>query len=290
MGSVGQATQGWLPWQGAKSESQHTPSGDVNALGMAYAETGNVQNNQQSWDVWLDSGTWKLCEVSFTSSGYGISTYKFNGVSVGTIDHYSAGLTRNVYTEITGISVTTAGVVTLQDILATKNASSTGYDHLLQSIALIRTSGTASTPAGSDTPGYTWQYLPWMGSKANTGISTRGQNSAYLGGGSLNGTGAQNNTISWDIWLDAGTYKYAQVHVKSTDRGIYTVRLDGSSQGTIDGYVAAPAANTYTELTGITVASSAVARTFSYIMAAKNAASVGYIDDVQSVAWIRTGA
>ena len=50
--------------------------------------------------------------------------------------------------------------------MATKNGSSSDYQFILSSLALIATSGTYSTPGGSDTPGYTWQYIPWMGMKS----------------------------------------------------------------------------------------------------------------------------
>lgn len=290
MGSVGQYTQGWLPWQAEKAKSGAWSRLNNSALlGMGdYANTP-AQNEYIETDVWFDTGTWKFACVHYTNTDAGILTVNFNGVSQGTIDFYSAA-PATVYSELTGLSVTTAGVVTVRTIMATKNASSSNYQAYFESFALIRTSGTASTPAGSDTPGYTWQYLPWMGSKSNTNWATNQQLSSDLGGGmSHTDTNVQNNAISFDVWLDTGTYKVALVYRKDSDKGIHNLQLGGSTKGTVDSYSASTVDNNYTEVTGIAV-SIAATTTFQDLMATKNASSTGYAGYLNSVAWIRTGA
>lgn len=142
--------------------------------------------------------------------------------------------------------------------------------------------GTAATPS------YSVFILPWTASKANTNWSTRNQTSSALGGGYLSSAGNQNDEVSWDIWLDAGTYKFALIHVTNTNHGIYSVQLDAVEQGTIDGYSAGLTWNAYNEVTGIAV--TAGLKTFKLKMATKNASSAGYGGHLMSCAWIRTGA
>lgn len=135
-------------------------------------------------------------------------------------------------------------------------------------------------------PGASVFLLLWAGVKANTNWATRNQSSLELGGGDHESTNAQNNEISTDIWLDDGTYKYAQVHFKDSNRGIYSVQLDAVEQGTIDGYSAGTVLNTYSEITGISITKGL--KVFKLKMATKNGSSSGYIGGVNSCAWIRT--
>lgn len=138
------------------------------------------------------------------------------------------------------------------------------------------------------TPGYTVAIVPWAGSKTNTNFNTRAQDSTSLGGGILRNGGLQNAEVTWDVWLDAGTYKFALVYRKDTDAGIYTVTLNAVSQGTIDAYNAAGSFNNYSELTGLTVA--AGLKELKLAILTKNASSTNYWAQVQSIALIRTGA
>lgn len=295
-GSVGQYTIGWAPWMGITAQS---PAGkfngvnDATALGMGVLTNnggaGDAQNDEFSADFWLDAGTWKVVMIGRADTNKGISTVQFNGVSQGTLDWYAASIAENTYQEITGISVTTAGIKTVKILMATKNASSSGYSLRVASIAFIRTAGTSSTPGGSDTPGYTWIYLPWMGAKSTTGF-TRSQGSTLLGGGKWESTGAQNDETAVDVWLDTGTYKIAVVHNENTSHGIETHSLDGTTVGTIDEYNAGGAqVNQYDEITGIAIATAGVYE-YKIKAATKNAGSSNYYLSLDSLAWIRTGA
>lgn len=139
------------------------------------------------------------------------------------------------------------------------------------------------------TPGYSVFILPWAGVKAHSGWETRDQGSALLGGGWLRSSGTQNNYIEWDIWLEAGTYKCALIYRRNTDAGIFHIQLDGVDKGTVDSYAAAFDNNNYTEVGSIAVASAGL-KTFTLKMASKNASSSNYAGNIQSCAWIRTGA
>jgi len=197
--------------------------------------------------------------------------------------------TENIYTEITGITVATPALTAVQMISDTKNASSSAYYIEPQSLALIATSGTPSTPAGTDTPGYTWQWFPWMAEKGNTGGSTRNQGSGYLGGGTEFNTGnAQNDERHTDFWRDTGTYKVGIVYLSGPTYAIHNITgLNGTQ--TIDGYASPGGSNNYAEVTGISVAAAGVA-TFQDTAATRNGSATGWYIETHSYAVIRTGA
>jgi hypothetical protein len=292
MGSVGQYTHGWLPISGTKTATGFTTRAQsASVVGMGYLRNAGAQNDEFTDDFWLDTGTWKAAAIYNKNTDEGIFSILFNGVSQGTVDAYAA-VSDNNYSELAGLVVATAAITTVKVATTSKNGSSSGYFNYINSVALIRTAGTASIAAGSDLPGYTWHYLSWMGSKSNVGISGISQSGSALGGGKLTSAGgAQNNEVTWDIWLDAGTFKFCMEHDTSSDRGIYTVSLDGASQGTIDEYAASgPNWNAYNELTGLVLAAPTTARNFKLKMATKNGSSSGYFLGLASTSWIRTGA
>lgn len=290
-GSVGQYSIGWFPWQANYSMTGFTRYNSAADLGMGFFYSG-AQNDQFTTNCWVDTGTWKIAFVYATGADHGIATFNFDGVSQGTKDLYSVGNIANNYAEITGLTVAAAKVVAFQVIGATKNGSSSGYRVDFNSVALIRTSGTASTPGGTDTPGYTWQHFWWMGEKTTSTAITRTQTSSGFGGGYANhNVGIQNDYRETDIWLDSGTFKYAEIHLQNTDRGIASVRLDGSEKATIDHYGAYDGGvGTYAEVTGISLSAPTAARAFRLQMATKNASSSGYQSGYYSSTWVRTGA
>lgn len=292
-GSTGQPTMGWFPWQAefSKVGANWARGNDSLSLGMGYLfDQPASQNDEIVWNVYLDSVTWKFPLIYNSFASAGIATIQLDGSTVGTIDMYSAGTTRNVYSEITGIAVATPGVKAMKVLLATKNASSTRYDAILQSLAWIQTSGTNSTPAGTDTPGYTWQYFPWMGVKTPTpGTWVRAQSSGEFGGGEFyNSSAAQNDAWATGVWLDSGTYKFPLNFWGTTATAICTVKVDGVSVGTIDTYQVAGLG--YAEITGATIASATTQCSISYTAATKNVLSSGYTLEFLAVAAIRTGA
>lgn len=87
-------------------------------------------------------------------------------------------------------------------------------------------------------------------------------------------TAAQNDSISYDLALAAGTWTFTLVHGKGTTRGIYTVQIDGVTIGTIDGYAAA-AADAISTITGVAVATPGLKRV-TLLMATKNPSSTNY--------------
>lgn len=292
-GSIGQPTQAWFPFAAVKAATTWSVRNQVsNELAMGEWQASGSQNSAWSIDTWLDSVTWKVAMVLQKDATYGIHTIQFNGTTQGTIDGYNASTSSDNYTEITGLAVSTPAVTTVQTLIATKNASSSNYNAVQNSFALIATSGAYSTPSGTDTPGYTWEWIPWMGNKINSAnLNYRAQKSGDLGGGVLENTTSGNTSdyVSTDCWLDSGTFTYTQVYEQATDSCIYTLDLDGSTVGTIDGY-GVSAANTVGPVANIALTAKTSPRAFRISSPTKNASSSTYNARIQSCKWIRTGA
>ena len=104
-----------------------------------FLASSGAQNASLSWPVVLGAGTWTFSEIIETGNNQGIYAIAIDGNSVGTIDGYSASGANNVVKTITGITVSTTGKHTLSITMATKNASSSGYQGALQHVRMIRT-------------------------------------------------------------------------------------------------------------------------------------------------------
>ena len=90
------------------------------------AVSDGTQNASIDYTVDLSPGTWSLKFFGYRGPGLGIATIKLDGTTIGTIDLYAAASAAYDST-ITGITVSTDGAQTLQVVMATKNASSSGY-------------------------------------------------------------------------------------------------------------------------------------------------------------------
>lgn len=137
---------------------------------------------------------------------------------------------------------------------------------------------------------YTIGWFPFAAYKSVVGAGwTRENQTTVLGMGDIYNLGAQNDSISWDLWFDSVVWKYAQIHTKGPNAGICSIQLDGAEAGTIDMYSAGAVANTYAEVASVSVTSPGV-KTFTNKMTSKNASSGGYqFNAYQSAVWIRTG-
>ena len=100
-------------------------------------QSDGTQNDQISFDFSCDAGTYtlELYHLAFLSRG--VYTVQVDGVTAGTIDGYATGLTPT-RSALTGI-VIGAGAHTVTLLMATKNASATGYIGQAERIALTRT-------------------------------------------------------------------------------------------------------------------------------------------------------
>jgi hypothetical protein len=121
---------------------------------------------------------------------------------------------------------------------------------------------------------------------ATTGFTANVDLSSQFGDYRIS-TSAQNDTITWPVTLDAGTYTLTLIHSKGTSRGIYTIKIDGSSVGTIDGYNGSTT-NNVTDLASIAVTGGY--HTVEFLMATKNGSSSAYYGIINGFSLTRTGA
>lgn len=122
---------------GQGSWSINTNSSSV--FSSYYAFGGSASNGDNvSYTVDLDAGTYGFNLVHHRNTSAGIMKIDIDGVEVGSIDLYS-GLTWNVTTEITGISISTAGQHTLRFRMDGKNGSSSGYNGYCVIAGIYRT-------------------------------------------------------------------------------------------------------------------------------------------------------
>lgn len=87
--------------------------------------------------------------------------------------------------------------------------------------------------------------------------------------------GTQNDAITFDFACNAGTHTLEFFHLPFQSRGIYTLQIDGSTIGPVDGYATSliPARAV---LTGISIGTTGQ-HTLSVVMATKNPSSSGYL-------------
>lgn len=97
--------------------------------------------------------------------------------------------------------------------------------------------------------------------------------------------GAQNDQISFDFACEAGTYSLELRHLPFSNRGIYTVKIDAATAGTVDGY-ATSLSPQRAVLTGIVL--TAGQHTVTLLMAGKNASSSGFLGMVERLLLTRT--
>lgn len=98
--------------------------------------------------------------------------------------------------------------------------------------------------------------------------------------------GTQNDAITFDCALGAGTYQFDLYHLQFGSRGIYTVKIDGATVGTIDGYTGGGITPAVGSITGIVLA--AGTHTITLLMATKNASSSGFVGQVERFLLTRT--
>lgn len=97
-----------------------------------------VQNDAVEWDIVLAAGTYTMDFYHRTGTGNGIYTVRLDGVDLTTVDGYEAAAA-NRKTKKTGLVIATAGRKRLSLVMATKNASSTGYAAILGGFGFVRT-------------------------------------------------------------------------------------------------------------------------------------------------------
>ena len=133
---------GWTKWKSSSDYASFTRTINTNGWSMGYTAcaAGGSSAKHIEWDVALAAGTWTIMFTYVKTSASGIATVSLDGSDIGTIDTWkSSGLQPNFRSSIASIVVASPGVKELKVSTATKNASSTDYDFLLQWITLSRT-------------------------------------------------------------------------------------------------------------------------------------------------------
>lgn len=110
-------------------------------------------------------------------------------------------------------------------------------------------------------------------------------NELWYSAGSGSTTGGY---LEWPITVDSGTYALMAITSFGNNRAIITIKLDGSSLGTIDMY-AASTTPTLSRLTSIAIAT-AGRKTLRVEITGKNASSSAYSCLITRLALTRTGA
>jgi len=87
---------------------------------------------------------------------------------------------------------------------------------------------------------------------------------------------ADGDEITWDVYLEAGTYTLMFLTNQSIDRGIAEIRIDAALVATLDMYAAIPSWNFRMTQAGIVVAAAGF-KTISLKINSKNGASTDYV-------------
>ena len=134
-----------------------------------------------------------------------------------------------------------------------------------------------SSPGVTDIgEGFIYIPLAMMPYTVVAGTWTTLFNANYWQGNSLyNSSTAQNDEVTIQVYLAAGTYSANLLTYTANDRGILTAKLDGSAWTTFDTYSAGPVNATTVSKTGLAVATSGL-KTLSLSIPTKNGASSAY--------------
>jgi hypothetical protein len=98
-----------------------------------------TQNDEIGWDFIMAAGTWNLNMTFMKIANGAIATVNLDGAAVGTIDTYNSATTHNNHATVTGFAVPTNAKHRVSLKMATKNASSTGFELLMCGFQLRRT-------------------------------------------------------------------------------------------------------------------------------------------------------
>jgi len=139
---------------------------------------------------------------------------------------------------------------------------------------------------GSGVDNWLIDLNPLTGSHGNTNWTTMNIDAAEIWAADIESSGAQNDEIYWDLGISGGTWDFSLLHHKGSNRGIYTVSIDGSSIGTIDGYNGSPSKNIISVITGASI--TAGKRRLKLKMATKNGSSSNYFGTIGIIQLRRT--
>jgi hypothetical protein len=108
-----------------------------NAYNLVAQQTASAINDSFAATFLLDAGTYTVLFLHDKTASSGKMTITFDGVSIGVIDLYNASTLRNLKSSISGVVVAAAGGHEIVVTIASKNASSAGYNCPLQAYWVV---------------------------------------------------------------------------------------------------------------------------------------------------------
>ncbi len=275
-----------------------------------YYDTESLQANAfkiwtaDGWSTKNDSAThdmrWSITYTTYNTSG--TITKTIAPADLKAWGNLKWTQTKPANTDVVCDILDTSDNVLLSDVSSVSDLSSID----ISSYASIKTRWTLSRLAGGDTspqvsnPSWTWEGAeidlssPWLVDidVFLTAISHTNWNTITMASTALvysatkDSSGAQNAEINFDIVTSAGTWTFEMMHYSLTNRGIYSIRIDGVEVGIIDGYAASGVYNQQSTITGIKITGGKHRLTLK--MATKNGSSSGYAGSIQHIQLRRT--
>lgn len=130
--------------------------------------------------------------------------------------------------------------------------------------------------------------VPLLGYHASVGTFSVSATASVLTLSS-SGSAAQNDEVSWEVALLAGTYTLRIAYVRTGSSGIISLYVDGNLLGTtFDGYASSSDLAPMGTATGITVSNTGV-HIIRALAATKNGSSTGYTMRIANISLVRTG-
>ncbi len=122
---------------------------------------------------------------------------------------------------------------------------------------------------------------------ADTNWSTYSLDNTGYADAEVYSSGVQNDEISWQVALAAGTWAVDILFTKSNNRGIASIQIDDSAEGTVDFYGGSASWNNVGGVAGITIATTALYE-LSIKMLSKNGSSSSYFGGLNLLQMRRT--
>lgn len=258
----------------------HVAAGGSSVFGSIVSTDNANDSDYLEWTAFLPAGNYKLTALYFTTTDRGkVDLSVDGGAVVSTINEYSTPQAHNNLNVSSQFTVT-EGSHTIRLTKNGKDASSSSYMVSLQHAQLVKQDATSALTSVTNVPH--WIDVPVVFADSHTNFNTLAMNTAWKFGTVLASSGAQNSTVTLSFWGPKGAFTLAFLHLTFTNKGIYTVAVDGTTLGTVDGYAASDLPNILdTSLTG-TLTSTGM-HTITFTMATKHASSSAYYGAIQHI-------